>query len=605
MPVRYGRKENMEKFIVKLENEMKKAFETAGYDGSLGRVTVSNRPDLCEYQCNGAMAGAKLFHKAPIMIAGDVVKQLEGSKVFSSAEAVAPGFINLKVSEAFLTEYAGGMFESDKFGLEVPEKQQTIVIDYGGPNVAKPLHVGHLRPAIIGESIKRISRFAGHKVIGDVHLGDWGMPMGQIITELKERKPELVYFDENYSGEYPEEPPFSISELEEIYPVASGKCKKDEEYKKRALQNTKELQEGRKGYRELWKQILKVSVADLKKNYEKLDVSFDLWMGESDVDDMIPEMVDKMKADGFAYLSEGALVVDIAEESDKKEYPPCIVLKSDGASNYETTDLATIKYREKEFDPDAILYVVDKRQELHFIQVFRTAKKCGLAKPETSLEFIGFGTMNGSDGTPFKTRDGGVLRLEYLLGQIEDRMFEKIKENKDIPEDEAKKTADITALAAIKYGDLSNQASKDYVFDVDRFTAFEGDTGPYLLYTIVRIKSILSRYKEQGGTVSRDMKGFGEVHPALLCGAPGKNVFRDMAGFSQMIDEAFTERAPHKVCAFAYRLANDFNSFYHETKILAEPDENKKAAYINLLSAVLEMFECCIDLLGFEAPDRM
>ncbi len=595
----------MEKFIVKLENEMKKAFEAAGYDGSLGRVTVSNRPDLCEYQCNGAMAGAKLFHKAPIMIAEDVVKQLEESKVFSSVEAVAPGFINLKVSEAFLTEYAGEMFASDKFGLEAPEKQQTIVIDYGGPNVAKPLHVGHLRPAIIGESIKRISRYAGHKVIGDVHLGDWGMPMGQIITELKERKPELVYFDEKFTGEYPEEPPFTISELEEIYPIASGKCKKDEEYKKRALQNTKELQEGRRGYRELWKQILKVSVTDLKKNYEKLDVSFDLWMGESDVDDMIPEMVDKMKADGFAYLSEGALVVDIAEESDKKEYPPCIVLKSDGASNYETTDLATIKYREKEFKPDAILYVVDKRQELHFIQVFRTAKKCGLAKPETSLEFIGFGTMNGSDGTPFKTRDGGVLRLEYLLGQIEDQMYEKISENKDIPEDEAKKTADITALAAIKYGDLSNQASKDYVFDVDRFTAFEGDTGPYLLYTMVRIKSILTRYKEQGGSVSRDMRGFGEVHPALLCGAPGKNVFRDMAGFSQMIEEAFTERAPHKVCAFAYRLANDFNSFYHETKILAEPDENKKAAYINLLNAVLEMFECCISLLGFDAPERM
>lgn len=595
----------MEKFIVKLENEMKKAFEAAGYDGSLGRVTVSNRPDLCEYQCNGAMAGAKLFHKSPIVIAEDVVKQLGESKVFSSAEAAAPGFINLKASEAFLTEYVGEMLANDKFGVEAPEKKQTIVIDYGGPNVAKPLHVGHLRPAIIGESIKRISRYAGHKVIGDVHLGDWGMPMGQIITELKERKPELVYFDENYTGEYPEEPPFTISELEEIYPIASGKCKSDEEYKRCALQNTKELQEGRRGYRELWKQILKVSVTDLKKNYEKLDVSFDLWMGESDVDDLIPEMVDKMKADGLAYLSEGALVVDIAEESDKKEYPPCIVLKSDGASNYETTDLATIKYREKEFDPDAILYVVDKRQELHFIQVFRTAKKCGLAKPETSLEFIGFGTMNGSDGTPFKTRDGGVLRLEYLLGQIEDQMFEKISENKDIPADEARKTADITALAAIKYGDLSNQASKDYVFDVDRFTAFEGDTGPYLLYTMVRIKSILSRYKEQGGSVSRDMKDFGVVHPALLCGMPGKNVFRDMAGFSQMIDEAFTERAPHKVCAFAYRLANDFNSFYHETRILAEPDENKKAAYINLLNAVLEMFECCIGLLGFEAPERM
>lgn len=593
----------MKQFIELLNETVGAAFEKAGFDKELGRVSVSNRPDLCEYQCNGAMSGAKLYHKKPIEIAEAVAAELSNSDVFEKVSAVMPGFLNLDISARYISDYVSKMLSDDKFGYENTGKQQTIVIDYGGPNVAKPLHVGHLRPAIIGESIKRISRYAGHKVIGDVHLGDWGMPMGQIITELKERKPELPYFDDSFNGEYPEEAPFTISELEEIYPTASGKCKTDEEYKKKALQNTKDLQDGKKGYRALWQQVLKVSVADLKRNYEKLDVSFDLWMGESDVDDMIPAMVEKMKADGHAHLSEGALVVDIAEESDKKELPPCIVLKSDGASNYETTDLATIKYREDNFDPDAILYVVDKRQELHFIQVFRTARKCGLAKENTSLEFIGFGTMNGPGGKPFKTRDGGVLRLETLLSQIKEGMYEKIKENKDMSDEDADKTAAITALAAVKYGDLSNQASKDYVFDTERFTAFEGDTGPYLLYTMVRIKSILSRFKENGGDMSA-VSSADIIYAANACAA-GKDVLKDITGFSRMIDQAFEERAPHRVCAFAYKLANDFNSFYHEVKILAEEDDAKKNAYIALLEGVLKLFETCIELLGFECPDKM
>ncbi|MBP5195529.1 MAG: arginine--tRNA ligase [Lachnospiraceae bacterium] len=593
----------MKQFIELLNETVGAAFEKAGFDKELGRVSVSNRPDLCEYQCNGAMSGAKLYHKKPIEIAEAVAAELSNSDVFEKVSAVMPGFLNLDISARYISDYVSKMLSDDKFGYENTGKQQTIVIDYGGPNVAKPLHVGHLRPAIIGESIKRISRYAGHKVIGDVHLGDWGMPMGQIITELKERKPELPYFDDSFDGEYPEEAPFTISELEEIYPTASGKCKTDEEYKKKALQNTKDLQDGKKGYRALWQQVLKVSVADLKRNYEKLDVSFDLWMGESDVDDMIPAMVEKMKADGHAHLSEGALVVDIAEESDKKELPPCIVLKSDGASNYETTDLATIKYREDNFNPDAILYVVDKRQELHFIQVFRTARKCGLAKEDTSLEFIGFGTMNGPGGKPFKTRDGGVLRLETLLSQIKEGMFEKIKENKDMSDEDADKTAAITALAAVKYGDLSNQASKDYVFDTERFTAFEGDTGPYLLYTMVRIKSILSRFKENGGDMSA-VSSADILYAANACAA-GKDVLKDITGFSRMIDQAFEERAPHRVCAFAYKLANDFNSFYHEVKILAEEDDAKKNAYIALLEGVLKLFETCIELLGFECPDKM
>lgn len=588
----------MKKFIEAISEVMMDAFEAAGYERSYGKVSVSNRPDLCEFQCNGAMAGAKAFHKAPIMIANDVAAKLVDNSVFSSVEVVNPGFLNLKLNTEFVADYVKSMADDEKFGVEKPENVQTIVVDYGGPNVAKPLHVGHLRPAIIGESIKRIAKYAGHNVIGDVHLGDWGLPMGQIITELRERKPELPYFDESFTGEYPQEAPFTISELEEIYPYASGRCKKDEEYKTKALKATADLQSGKPGYRALWKHILNVSVNDLKKNYEKLDVHFELWQGESDVDDLIPPMVEKMKNDGHAYLSDGALVVDIKKDTDKKELPPCIILKSDGAANYETTDLATIIQRERDFNPNSIIYVVDKRQELHFEQVFRCARKTGIVKDDTSLEFVGFGTMNGSDGHAFKTRDGGVLRLEYLLKQISDQMYEKITENRDLDDEEAKDTSNKIALAAVKYGDLSNQASKDYVFDIARFTSFEGNTGPYILYTMVRIKSILSKYKAEGNSMD-----------ALVINAPEndgqKKLFMSIAGFNSMIADAFAERAPHKVCAYIYDLANEFNSFYHSTKILSEDDAKKKSGYIALSSLILNILEECINLLGFSAPERM
>lgn len=588
----------MKKFIDVISAEMEEAFEQAGYERKYGRVSVSNRPDLCEFQCNGAMAGAKAYKKAPAVIAGEVAAKLTDSKTFSEVTVVNPGFLNLKLKDEFVSDYINAMMSEEKYGVEDPEEQETIVIDYGGPNVAKPLHIGHLRPAVIGESIKRICKYAGHNVIGDVHLGDWGMPMGQIITELKVRKPELPYFDDDFSGEYPEEAPFTISELEEIYPFASGKCKVDEEYKALALQATKDLQSGKPGYRALWQQILKVSVTDLKRNYEKLDVHFELWNGESDVDDLIPDMVEKMKAGGHAYISEGALVVDVKTEEDKKEIPPCMILKSDGAANYETTDLATIIQRENDYKPDSIIYVVDKRQELHFEQVFRCARKTGIVRDTTDLQFIGFGTMNGKDGKPFKTRDGGVLRLEFLLKEISDKMYQKIIENKDLSDSEARETADKIALAAIKYGDLSNQASKDYIFDVDRFISFEGDTGPYILYTMVRIKSILAKYVAAGGSLS-DSKVNAPANKTE------KDLMMKLAAYSAMIDEAFKERAPHKVCAFCYDLSNVFNSFYHDTKILSEEDENKKKGYIAILQNALKVLEACINLLGFSAPERM
>ena len=588
----------MKKLTDYMAEELSAAFEKAGYDPAYGKVGVSNRPDLCEYQCNGAMAGAKAYKKAPFMIADEVVGNLNDSRVFSMKEMVKPGFINLKVSEEFLADYLKEMEKDEKLGADTAKEPKTIVIDYGGPNVAKPLHVGHLRSAIIGESIKRIGRFVGHKVIGDVHLGDWGLQMGLIITELKHRQPELVYFDDNYTGEYPEEAPFTISELEEIYPCASGKSKEDEAYRQEALEATHLLQQGKPGYMALWNHIMNVSVTDLKRNYANLNVSFDLWKKESDAQPYIPDMVEEMKEQGFAYEDQGALVVDVKEDTDTKEIPPCMLLKSDGASLYTTTDLATIVERMKLFHPDEILYVVDKRQELHFIQVFRCARKTGLVEEDTKLSFLGFGTMNGKDGKPFKTREGGVMRLENLIADIDEEMFHKIVENRSVRDKDARDTAKIVGMAAIKYGDLSNQATKDYIFDVDRFTSFEGNTGPYILYTIVRIKSILNRYVEAGGKLEA-----GELLPAS--NGSEKNLMLQLSGFGSMIESAFEEKAPHKICAYIYEVSNAFNSFYHETKILSEENQAQKESYIRLLQLTKRVLETSIDLLGFEAPDKM
>lgn len=595
----------MKKILDLITDEVTKAFTECGYDAKYAKVTLSNRPDLCEYQCNGAMAAAKEYKKAPFMIADEVVEKLAANPIFAMAESVKPGFLNLKIDEAYLADYVAKMQEDEgRFGCEKTEAPKTIMIDYGGPNVAKPLHVGHLRSAIIGESVKRIGKFMGHNVIGDVHLGDWGLQMGLIITELKLRRPELVYFDDAYTGEYPEEAPFTISELEEIYPTASKKSKEDEAYKEAAMQATFELQHGKRGYQALLKHILNVSVTDLKRNYANLNVSFELWKGESDAQPYIPDMVQKMKDDGFAYISDGALVVDVKEETDTKEIPPCMILKSDGASLYNTTDLATMVWRMKDYNPDELIYVVDKRQELYFTQVFRCARKTGIVKPETELKFLGFGTMNGKDGRPFKTRDGGVMRLEHLISGINEEMLAKIQENQKTKEnlgistEEAENTAKMVALAAIKYGDLSNQASKDYIFDIDRFTSFEGNTGPYILYTIVRIKSILNKYhglgKDESGAVIEAAHSKSE-----------KDLMLELSKFNAVMESAFEETAPHKICSYIYDLANAFNSFYHGTKIMSEENEAVQKSYIRLLELTKSVLENCIDVLGFSAPERM
>ena len=588
----------MKKLVDLLTTELEAAFEKAGYEAGYAKVTLSNRPDLCEYQCNGAMAAAKAYKKAPIMIANDVVAALAGSPCVEKVDAVNPGFINITLDAEFVAEYLRSMNAEEKLGVEAPEKVKKIIVDYGGANVAKPLHVGHLRSAVIGESIKRIAKYVGHDVIGDVHLGDWGYQMGLVCTELKKRQPDLPYFDETFEGEYPKEAPFTISELEEIYPTASAYAKEHEDYREEALQATYLLQNGHRGYTAIWKHIMNVSVADLKKNYGALNVEFDLWKGEADAQAYIPDMVEYLKQSGHAVMDQGALVVDVKEETDTKEIPPCMILKSDGAALYATTELGTIIARQKEYQPDTMIYLADKRQELHFVQVFRCAKKTGIVSEDADLKFIGFGTMNGKDGKPFKTRDGGVMRLEHLISDINDKMYEKIAENRTVEESEAKETAKKVGLAALKYGDLSNQAAKDYVFDVDRFISFEGNTGPYILYTIVRIKSILSRYAETGKEVEvcKLQKAESQSEKALML---------EVAKFNNVIEGAYEELAPHKICAYIYDLSNAFNHFYHETKILSEENEERQAGFIALLSITKRVLEACVDMLGFEAPERM
>ena len=583
----------MERILDYISDKMGLAFEKAGYEASYGKVTVSNRPDLCEYQCNGALAAAKAYHCAPIQIAQKVVEELDAQD-FSLAEAVMPGFINLRLSGSFLAGYLEQMRTAPDFGVEKSGTGKTVVVDYGGANVAKPLHIGHLRPAIIGESLKRLHKFMGYNAIGDVHLGDWGLQMGLIIAELQDRQPNLPYFDPDFTGEYPAEAPFTLTELEEIYPAASARKKTDAEFAERAHAATYALQQGNRGYRAIWQHIMRISLADLHRVYGSLDVHFEKWLGESDADPYIPAMVADLKAKGLAIPSEGAWVIPVAEPGDKKEIPPVILVKSDGSSIYATTDLATMVQRMQDWNPDKILYVTDKRQNLHFEQIFRAARKAGIVKPETELEHVGHGTMNGADGKPFKTRDGGVLRLEQLVKEMTDFVRAKVVENKIVDENEVENTTHIIALAALKYGDLSNQPTKDYNFDLERFAAFEGNTGPYILYTIVRVKSILAKY------------GAWEHLPIQApVNDSAKDLMLSVTRLAPTLESALRTASPNLICAYIYELAGCVNKFYHETRILGEEDKEKQAGYIALIGLAKDILETCISILGFEAPEKM
>jgi len=590
-----------------LQKCVEESFEKCGYDKKYGKVIISNRPDLCEFQCDGALAAAKKYHKVPFIIADEVVANLKETKEFEKIEVIKPGFININVSKKTLSDYVNKMVKETKFGIKI-DPNKTVIIDYGGPNVAKPLHVGHLRPAIIGESVKRIHNYFENRTIGDIHLGDWGLQMGLVIEEMKYRNPEWVYFNENYKGEYPEKAPFTVSDLEEIYPCASAKTKYDENaaekeiekanaFKEAARRNTAFLQEERKGYYDLWKKIVEISVEDLKQNYKKLDVDFDLWLGESDSQKYVKTMIDKMKKLGIIYESNGAMVVDVSEKTDKTEINPCMVLKSGGVSCYQTTDLATIMQRQLDYNPDSIIYVVDKRQELHFLQVFRCSKKAQIIDQDVDLVFLGFGTMNGKDGKPFKTRNGGVMRLENLINEINSKVYEKMNNTKKLSEEEKQKISKIVGLAALKYADLSNQISKDYIFDVDKFTAFEGKTGPYILYTLVRIKAVLNKYYENDNKIKDNiiLEPVEDIEKELLL---------RISKYKEALEESYIENAPSKICTYLYELANTFNSYYQKVKIL-QGDKDRLDSNISLLSLMKRIFESGIYLLGFQAPEKM
>lgn len=575
------------------------AFEKCGYAPELGHVTRSDREDLCQFQCNGALSAAKLYRKSPMQIAAEVTDKLRDNPIFGSINAVPPGFINIILDDSFLAEKAFEMLNDERLLLPKAEKPKTIVIDYGGPNVAKPLHIGHLRTAIIGEALKRLARFLGHIVIGDVHLGDWGLQMGLIIEELRLKQPGLVYFDENHTDEYPEEPPVTLEDLNSLYPEASLRAKNDEEFRRAAQKATNELQNGRRGYVALWRHFLSVSINDLKKSYKKLNVEFDKWLGESDADKYVPELLKILEDKKIAYLSDGALVVDIALPEDEEPVPPVIISKSDGSQLYATTDLATILQRVRDFNPDEMWYVVDNRQAMHFKQVFRAARRAGLVDDGVGLYHTGFGTMNGKDGKPYKTREGGVMRLSDLIETVTEAARRKTAESEtaaDLPEDERERVIEQVGIAALKFGDLINHRTKDYVFDIDRFLSSEGKTGPYLQYTVVRIKSVLRKAAETGAESGEILPPENEVERALII---------RLLGVGDMLLRAFEEKAPNIICEILFDIAGLFNRFYFENKIITNPDEKRRASWLSLLELVSKTISLLLDILATDVPERM
>jgi arginyl-tRNA synthetase len=574
-----------------------RAFAAEGFEERFGAVQRSDRPDLAQFQCNGALAAAKLAKANPRAIAEKVAARLKSDELFSKIEIAGPGFINLDVTDAALAERAGIIAQDARLGAPTTGAGKTLVIDFGGPNVAKPMHVGHLRSAIIGDSLQRLFRANGWNVVSDVHLGDWGLQMGQLISEIGIRGIAPIYFDANYSGPYPTESPVTMDDLEELYPAASAACKADPARLEEARKATAELQSGRPGYRSLWQHFVDVSEFGLTREYESLGVKFDLWKGEAIVDPLIAPMIADMKSRGLAVMSEGALVVPVAEPHDKKEMPPLILLKSDGAVLYGTTDLATIVDRVKSQNPDFILYVVDQRQHGHFEQVFRAARKAGI-NGHAGLEHAGFGTMNGTDGKPFKTRAGGVLKLNDLIEMARDKARQRLREaaiGSDLSPEAFEDVADKVAIAALKLADLLNFRGTSYVFDLDRFTSFEGKTGPYLLYATVRIKSILRRADAAGvtpGTVTIS-------HPNE------RALALTLDAFDGALTAAYERRAPHFLAEHAFALAQSFSGFYENCPILQEERTQVRGSRLALAGAALRQLEIALSLLGVEAPERM
>ena len=579
------------------------AFVAAGLDASAGAVVVSQRPELADYQCNGALGAAKAARSNPRDLAAAVASHIDAPDLISSLEIAGPGFINITVSDDALAGTIQAMADSARLGVEAVPDPLTVVVDYGGPNMSKALHVGHLRAAIIGESIKRLLSFAGHNTIGDIHMGDWGMPIGQLIIELQDRQPDLVYFDAEYDsatdGPYPSESPVTLDDLSEMYPVITQRCADDPEVAERARVATFDLQNGREGYLALWQHFHDVSVAEQKKDFEALGVTFDVWYGESTVNDRLEPMVRKALADGIARESDGAVIVDVAQPDDKKELPPLLLTRSDSSYLYSTTDLATLDMRVRDMDMDLALYVVDARQSLHFEQVFRAARKMGILGTTTDAEHLGFGTVNDSHGKPFKTREGGVLRLGDLMSLVTDAARQRLDDAniaEDYPEQERAEIARQVGLAALKFGDLSNHRTSNYIFDLERFSAFEGKTGPYLQYSAVRIKSILRRAAGQGLEA-------GEIMAATV--PQERGLMLRLVRLPEVIQRAVDLRAPNVLAEYTYDVATDFSRFYEHCHILSEEDPVRQASWLGLVSLTLTVLTLLLDLLGIEIPERM
>lgn len=573
------------------------AFAALGLEASLGAVRRSDRPDLADFQCNGAMAGAKKLGKNPREIATGVVEALKGSPLVAGCEVAGPGFINIKLSADGLNKRAAEIAADERSGAWTVETPRRVVMDFGGWNVAKEMHIGHLRSTVIGDSLQRLFRFMGDQVTSDVHLGDWGLQMGQLINEVKLEQPGLPYFDERFAGPYPEQSPVTMDDLGRLYPLASGKSKTDEARRDEDRKATQELQSGRPGYRALWKHFCNVTRVGLERECESLGVTFDLWKGESDAEPFIPQIVDDLKSRGISEFDQGAWIVRVARESDKKEMPPIILVNRDGAIGYHGSDLGTIVDRKQSIDPQLSLYVVDQRQALHFEQVFRASDRAGYL-PEKELEHLGFGTVNGPDGKPFKTRDGGTLKLQAFIAQADEVATARMKEaelGSDVSEAEQKDIAHKVAVAAIKFSDLSNVRTTNYIFDLDRFVSFEGKTGPYLLYASVRVKSLARRAEAEGvkpGPIAVEL----DAERALVLA---------LDGFNDALRGAYDKRMPHILCEHAYALAQAFSGFYAAAPILVESDPVKKASRLALALATLKQLEIVLGLIGIDVPERM
>ena len=573
------------------------AFAAEALPAELGQVQPSDRPDLAQFQCNGALAAAKAVKANPRAIAEKIAAHLSDSGLFAEVSIAGPGFINLKLKDEVLQERLQLLAADPASALPESGAGRRVVVDFGGPNIAKPMHVGHLRSSIIGDCLQRLFRANGWSVASDVHLGDWGLPMGQLISELAIRRPDLPYFDPADRSPYPEQSPVTMDDLERLYPEAAAACKADPARLEAAREATVELQAGRPGYRALWRHFHNVSAEGLTREFGSLGVVFDEWKGESDADAFIPEMIETLKDAGLAVMDQGALIVPVVEASDTTEMPPLILIKSDGAVNYATTDVATIVERVREHGPDLILYVVDQRQHLHFEQVFRAANKGGLAG-RAALEHIGHGTVNGKDGKPFKTRAGGVMKLYDLIAMAREEAMKRLTEQglaADYPEEERAGIAKAVGLAAIKFADLSNNRVSSYIFDLERFTRFEGKTGPYLQYAAVRIKSILRKAEAEGYKTT----------PPVIRSEEERRLALQLLTMSEALLSAEAKRAPHLICDFVFTLAQNFSRFYTEHHILSETDEALRGARLGLCALTLTQIERALSLLGIEVPERM